>query len=287
MQRKTLAVLIAVGLLTAGAVLAGCGSSYSRARKSSSSSSTTVTKNKRVKGSTETRLITGFTWQIISMQGSTGLDRVESSTSPTLELAKDNTMRAFGGINTVTGEWTGSDDGKLSIKPTVTTLMSGDSTLVAQEDTFLELLRQVTTFVVSPNGARLFMMDSKGAIIMEATTGQDQGLEGKVLTCRGYLENDINGFVSPVKNDKMTIDFMADRVKGTSGINSYTATYIIENDTLKFSKIVRTELPSTDDALVKQETYFYRALKDTVRYTYDQKVLSFYNAAGEVVLEFE
>lgn len=287
MQRKTLAVLIAVGLLTAGAALAGCGSRYLRASKSSPSSSTTVTKNKRVKGSTETRLIAGFTWQIISMQGSTGLDRVESSTSPTLEFAKDNTIRAFGGINTVTGEWTGSDDGKLSIKPTVSTLMSGDSTLVAQEDTFLALLRQVTTFAVSPNGARLFMMDSKGAIIMEATTGQDQGLEGKVLNCRGYLENDINGFVSPVKNSKMTIDFMADRAKGTSGINSYTATYIIENDTLKFSNIVRTELPSTDDALVKQETYFYRALKDTVRYTYDQKVLSFYNAAGEVVLEFE
>lgn len=256
-------------------------------QRKKTTTSTGTTKTKRVAGVTQTKFLEGLTWQIIAMKGSTGLDRVTSTTSPTLTFNADKTIRAFGGINTVTGEWTGSDDGKLSIKPTVTTLMAGDETLVAQEDTYLELLRQVTQFRIARNGAVLFMADSQGKIILAATTGQDKGLEGKVWNCRGYLESSTTGFVSPVKNSKLTIEFMADSVKGTSGINDYTANYIIENDTLKFTKVVRTKLPSTDNALVNQESYFYQALKDTVRYTLDQNVLTFYNAAGEVVLEFE
>lgn len=283
MQRKTLALLIAVCLLGSGAVLAGCGYHHSSAYTKKS----TTTKNKREGGSTDTKFLNGFTWQIVAMTGSTGLDEVESNASPTLIFATDNTIKAFGGVNTVTGEWTGDNSGKLSIKPSVTTLMSGSSTLEAQEDTYLELLRQVAYFRVGPNGAKLYLMDSQGTIIMEATTGQDQGLEGKVWRCKGYYENDTKGFVSPVNNSKVTIDFMADRVKGTSGINDYTANYIIENDTIKFSHIVRTDLPSTDEALVRQETYFYRALKDAVRYTFDQNVLSLYNSQGIVIAEFE
>lgn len=282
MKQRNRVLLVALGLLMAGAVLAGCGRAAQK-----TTTSTGTTKTKRVAGVTQTKFLEGLTWQIIAMKGSTGLDRVTSTTSPTLTFNTDKSIRAFGGINTVTGEWTGSDDGKLSIKPTVTTLMAGDETLVAQEDTYLELLRQVTQFRIARNGAELFMADSQGKIILAATTGQDKGLEGKVWNCRGYFESSTTGFVSPVKNSKLTIEFMADSVKGTSGINDYTANYIIENDTLKFTKVVRTKLPSTDNALVNQESYFYQALKDTVRYTLDQNVLTFYNAAGEVVLEFE
>lgn len=238
-------------------------------------------------GVTQTKFLEVSPWKIIAMKGSTGLDRVTSPTSPTLTFEIDKSIRAFGGINTVTGEWTGSDDGQLSIKPTVTTLMSGDETLVAQEDTFLELLRQVASFSIARNGAELFMADSQGTIILAATTGQDAGLEGKVWNCRGYFESGATGFVSPVKNSTITIEFMADSVKGASGINDYTANYIIENDMLKFTKVVRTKLPSTNKALVNQESYFYQALRDTVRYSIDQNILTFYNAAGEVVLEFE
>jgi len=84
----------------------------------------------------------------------------------------------------------------------------------------------------------------------------------------------------------ITLEFVAGRLGGTAGCNSYGGAYTVQGDKLTLGEMVRTEMYCPAPGVMDQEDRYLEALAEGTRYRLTAGRLELLDGAGQVVLSF-
>ena len=85
------------------------------------------------------------TWTLESFGGTTALVPADSAVKTTLTMDAGKTA-GNGGVNSFSGDYKATDDGKISFGPQAATMMAGEAAAMEQEAAFFSALEKARTF---------------------------------------------------------------------------------------------------------------------------------------------
>ena len=135
--------------------------------------------------------------------------------------------------------------------------------------------------------ARLALAAALAISLPAATAAQmeDPSPEGVVWHLAGYAVAGELGIVPWHVDPTLLLD--GGRASGSSGCNRFDGTYTLEGDALSFDEaFVMTRMACGDEAGVVEDAYM-ATLPRTARWSIEDDVLSFFDEAGERLLDFE
>lgn len=217
----------------------------------------------------------GTSWVLVEINGQPVLE----NSLPTLSF-DEGALGGNGSCNTFGGDYSQEGD-KLTVGPLFSTLMYCDG-ISDQEQAYLAALQAAAAFRIE--GGRLSLLDANGAVSL-VFDPQDTSLEGKTWLLTAYAIP--NGVTTLVPNTEITAQFAEGNMSGSAGCNNYFASYTLDGNKVTFGPAGATKMfCETPEGLMQQETDFLNAIGLAVSYRVEGRMLSFYNAEGQTVLQF-
>ncbi len=217
----------------------------------------------------------GTSWVLVEING----QPVLPGTLPTL-VFDDAALGGNGGCNTFGGDYT-QDGDSLTIGALFSTLMYCEG-VSDQEQAYLAALQAANSFRVA--GGRCAILDASGAVTL-VFDPQDTALEGKTWLLTAYALP--NALTSLIAGTQITARFGEGSMSGSAGCNNYFASYTLDGNKVTFGPAGATKMYcETPEGLMQQETAFLTAIEQAVSYRVEGRMLTFYNAEGQIVLQF-
>ena len=234
--------------------------------------------------------IAGTSWTLLSLAGENGtLMPVIAGTTVTAIFNADGNLGGNAGCNHYAADYT-VDSANLSIRPTTQTEMycGEPEGIMAQEDRYLVLIEDVTTYRIEGN--RLFLADSEGndLLVFEKTVPvPDLPLIGTDWVLDGY-RTDGDAISSVIAGTKVTVMFADDgKIGGNAGCNLYGGGYTLNGTNLSVSSVFSTLMYCGEpEGTMEQEGKYLGLLENVSSYRVDGNRLTLTDAAGMDLLFF-
>lgn len=246
-------------LLSAVAVLAGCGSS----------------------GGSGGGSLEGTTWVLSSYVDAGG--KSVAVPSGAIADARFDAGRVGGssGVNSYSGPYQLSG-AKLTIGPLISTQMAGPPPLMALEQAYLAALQKVASYTA--DDATLTLFDTAGKQLLVFAKGATPSLTGKTWDML-FTNNGKGAAVSAVAGSKVTAVFSEDgKLSGSGGCNDYSATYTTSGDGITVTGLLSTKKACEYQ---EQEDAYFAALQTAARYELRGDTLELRTKDGALAVSYK
>ena len=220
----------------------------------------------------------GTTWQLTSPGGAAGEAKGAKAAPPTVRFA-DGRASGFSGCNRFTGGFKREGD-TLTVGPLGGTMMACPEPRMAVEKVFLEGLSG--THRVAISGDRLTLTPASGSPLAFQAEPEPT-LEGVTWKVTGF-NNGRQAVVSAVTGTTLTLTFENGMVRGSSGCNTFRASYKSEGKGLSIGAPATTRKLCAAEGVMEQERQFLAALQTAKVWTVESGTLDVHRADGERVL---
>lgn len=215
----------------------------------------------------------GTTWYVSGWPGVP----VPGSAPITLQFNGDRLM-GTAGCNSFNGAYT-SGDGNLTINQALaTTRKACAAEVMVQEQNFLQLLPQVTSYSIGNDGqlTLTYLKDGEQGSISFIPASQYSALHNsqwQLVTMAG---------VGPIANENSQaipqLQFLGDRLAGTGGCNRLMGQFTIDGDNLTVDERMASTMMACSEPVMAQEQQFIQALVNAQQY----EILT----SGELVIDY-
>jgi heat shock protein HslJ len=123
------------------------------------------------------------------------------------------------------------------------------------------------------------------ACVSNAVNANGEKLEGVTWVLKYYGDPDNLTAAVADKEVRLTFEKEEGRLGGNGGVNSYGGNYEADGNRLTVSDIVSTMMASTNEALNKQETAFFKILQSAQSFSIDDQELTITGTEGVLVFE--
>lgn len=221
------------------------------------------------------------TWQLQDYAGETGYQTVILGTTITAKFA-DGTLTGNAGCNSYFGSYTVNDT-QLTISQTGSTMMACDPPVMDQEQAYLSLLGEVSSYAVSEG--QLTFKNSKGQGILIYNPVTAVSLEGIPWQTTG-VNNGKGGVETTVTTELITAIFADGTVSGNSGCNSYSGEYTVEGEAITIGPVAGTLRACADEQVNQQESEYLAAIEKATRYQIEGETLELRDDTGALQVSY-
>src|SRR5262245_15425627 len=204
--------------------------------------------NYRGRSQVEAARLEGTTWRLTNLPGHQVADLAALPRRVTLHLAQGR-VTGFSGCNLLTGTYTTKGT---SVTMTLAgTLMACPEPGLSVERAFVEALKGTLSYAVRTD--RLTLTNASGAVL-EFEREPTMTLEGRTWNVTGY-NNGRQAVVSLLADTRITLSFEKGTVSGSSGCNTFHATYSVKGNRITIGAPATTR-KACADAVMAQERAF-------------------------------
>ena len=184
------------------------------------------------------------------------------------------------GVNTYAGTYTlSTGDGKLTFSGIASTKMTGPSGLMAQENAYLADLGEVASYAISAN--TLILKDNAGNTLLTFTNP----LEGTAWKLISYTPAGKTAQLNAAGLVTLMFEPNGD-LSGSTGINTYEATWKMSGKTLDISQPAITKMVGPQ-FMEDQESDYLSLMGSVAGFTLSAGQLDLIDAAGAPIMSFE
>jgi len=222
--------------------------------------------------------IEGPTWRLTALgDKNPGLGGTEMR--PVTARFEGGRISGFSGCNQFMGGYTLNRD-SVVIGSLAGTLMACPEPQMALEKTFMGALTGTLGYAIT--GDRLTLTPVSGAPLafQSEPAPKLQGVNWNVTA----FNNGRQAVVSPLMGTTLTMTFDKGQVHGSSGCNTYRATYTSEGNRLSIGPAVTTRKACPSEGVMQQEREFLAALESAKLWAISGGMLDVHRADGERVL---
>ncbi len=212
----------------------------------------------------------GTTWR---------LDAPEAKAAPLTVRFAEGRASGFSGCNRFNGGFRRDGD-TLTVGPLAGTMMACPEPRMAAEKAFLDGLSG--THGVAIAGDRLTLTPASGSPLAFQAEPPPR-LEGVTWNVTGF-NNGLQAVVSPRTGTTVTLSFENGKVAGTTGCNTFRASYTSDGNRLSIGPAATTRKACPAEGVMEQERQFLAALKTATAWTVESGTLDVHRADGERVL---
>ncbi len=220
----------------------------------------------------------GTTWQLTPPAGAAGDPRDAKAAPLTVRFA-DGRASGFSGCNRFTGGYTRDGD-TITVGRLAGTMMACPEPRMAAEKAFLDALSGAHRVAIA--GDRLTLTPASGAPLAFQAEPPPT-LEGVTWNVTGF-NNGRQAVVSPHTGTTVTLSFENGKVTGTTGCNTFRASYTSEGNRLSIGPASTTRKACPAEGVMEQERQFLAALATAKVWTIESGTLDVHRADGERVL---
>jgi heat shock protein HslJ len=207
----------------------------------------------------------------------------ERSVEISLDFGKGGLLSGFGGLNNFSGPYSAKEDGRMEIGPLASTTMAGSPEMMNQEQALLRALESVASYRLQAGGLSLF--DADGKAIVRALPQEQTALEGTTWKCIAY-NNGKQAVTSVVAGTEITALFGEGSVTGSSGVNTYRASYELRGRRLSIDFPSTTSVETGSDDEMAQEQQYLEAIADVTSYRIERDELTLMGAGGVTLAQY-
>ncbi|MCC7200644.1 MAG: META domain-containing protein [Gammaproteobacteria bacterium] len=224
-----------------------------------------------------TASLDGTGWILATLDGQPPV----AGQKPTVRF-ETGSLSGTDGCNRYSGPYTATDTSLTVDSNLAATQMACAEPVMQQSATFTGALRETRRYVRERHRLSLLAADGRELATFDAQPGE---LSGTAWTVTGY-NNGRQAVVSVATGSNLTLAFGDDgRITGSAGCNSYTATFLLADDTIKVGPAAATRMMcSTPDGVMKQEALFLQALQSAATYRLEAERLELRTASGALAL---
>ena len=221
----------------------------------------------------------GTRWDVVELNG----EPVTGDAQGTLDFADGMATgtafcNGFGGVYELDGT-------ELTFGELAQTLMAclEPEGVMELESGYMAALNAVAGYRVE--GATLVLLDAEGTDLVVLSPAEMVSLEGTLWQLTGY--NDGRGVTSLVLGSEITATFDGEKVAGTAGCNSYTASYTIDGDEISVGPAAGTRMACMEpEGVMEQESAYLAAVSEAATYELGRDRLTLYGAEGQILVMF-
>lgn len=221
--------------------------------------------------------IEGQTWRLASMPGH-DLAKLGAGQYVTARFEAGR-VSGFSGCNRFMGSYT-VDRNQLTFGQLAGTMMACPGAAMAIESAFNGSLAGTLQYVIA--GERLVMLPVSGAPLVFDLEPKPV-LEGVKWEITGF-NNGRQAVVSTVAGTHVTLSFKDGMLSGSSGCNTFRASYKLEENRIVVGPAMSTRKMCSGKGIMEQERQFLAALETAVKWDIDRGMLDMHRADGERVL---
>jgi heat shock protein HslJ len=220
----------------------------------------------------------GTTWQLVPPAGAAG-DPNDAKAAPLTVRFADGRATGFSGCNRFTGGYTRDGDA-IIVGRLAGTMMACPEPRMAAEKAFLDALPGKHGVAIA--GDRLTLTPASGTpLAFQAEP--PPSLEGFTWDVTGF-NNGRQAVVSPRTGTTVTLFFESGKVTGSTGCNTFRATYTSDGNRLSIGPAATTRMACPGEGVMEQERQFLAALKTATVWSVESGRLDVHRADGERVL---
>jgi heat shock protein HslJ/uncharacterized membrane protein len=220
----------------------------------------------------------GTSWRLASPPGLAG-EAKDAKAAPITVRFADGRASGFSGCNRFTGAYTREGD-TLTVGRLAGTMMACPEPRMAAERAFLDGLSGSHRVAIA--GELLTLAPASGAPLAFQAEPPPT-LEGVAWNVTGF-NNGRQAVVSPRTGTTVTLSFENGKVTGSTGCNTFRATYPSEGNRLAIGPAATTRKFCAAEGVMEQERQFLAALKTAQVWTVESGTLDVHRADGERVL---
>lgn len=222
--------------------------------------------------------IEGVTWRLVSLPGH-DLGTLGGPGRQVTVRFEAGRVQGFSGCNRFMGGYTVDRD-HLTLGQLAGTLMACPGAGMAVESAFKASLAGTLRYAIADN--RLTLTPASGAPLLfdlEPTAT----LEGVKWEVSGF-NNGRQAVVGTVTGTTLTLSFQSGNVTGSSGCNTYRASYKTDGKRIFIGPVAVTRMTCDGKGVMEQEREFLAALETAKKWTIESGMLDVHRADGERVL---
>lgn len=225
-------------------------------------------------------IMEGNTWRLAALSGKS-LETASTAGRPVTDRFEGGRVSGFSRCNQYTGAYT-RDRKSLVIGSLATTLMPRPEAQIALEKAVKSAL--ACTFPHAIAGDRLTLTPGNGTplVFQLAPTPRFEGVKWSIT---GF-NNGRQAVVSLAPGTTLTLSLGSGQVQGSSGCNTFRATYTSEGNRLKIGPAISTRMACTGEEVMQQERKFLAALQSAKVWTITGGMLDVHRADGQRMLAF-
>lgn len=221
--------------------------------------------------------LSGTSWTLILING----EPIVENALPTL-IIDENSVGGNASCNSFGGDFS-QDGGKLRFGPLFSTMMAClEPALMEQEVAYVQALEAAVGFRIE--SGQLMLLDEEGQALLVFDPYQPP-LGEKIWILVAYAAPP--GVTTPLPTVQVTAQFTGDEVRGLTGCNEYSAPYSQDGEKIRFDAAISTKIFCAEpEGLMQQESDFLNAFGLAASHKIEGRILNFYNADGQTVLQF-
>ncbi|MBP0017045.1 MAG: META domain-containing protein [Cyanobacteria bacterium SBLK] len=205
-------------------------------------------------------------WQFVGWDGDRSL---LEGTAITLKFRGDR-LNGSSGCNGYTAIYQSNTE-TMRVRRVVTTRMICPSEIVEQEEAFLQALRSARRYEVSDRGQlQIFYRGDRGSgtLVFTSDIAAIEPLVGTSWQLLSWGSHRVQN--APLDRVKITLQFLDERLTGSSGCNRYDAHYETVEMRLTIASVSMTEM-ACFGGVAQQESRYLAALQNAIRYEINPK----------------
>ena len=201
---------------------------------------------------------------------------------PAFIAFQEGLAAGHGSCNRFTGPYESSGDGDLSFGDMAVTMMACLDDVMEQERAFLAALASVDSYSIA--GSALEMRAGDEVVLLFDAIPADLANSSWSLIA---LNNGKEAVVSVVADTEITALFTEDgTMAGSSGCNSYRATWATENDSIDIGPPMGTKKMCAGESVMEQEARYLEMLGLATTFRLDATGLEMFDEGGARLLQF-
>jgi heat shock protein HslJ len=224
--------------------------------------------------------LTETVWVLSSYSSGDGMIPVDASVRSDILFGPES-VAGNGGVNSFSGPYEATNDGKLTVGDLASTAMAGPEGATEVETAVFAGLADVAEYYADDSTLTLY--DDGGSELL-AYAKDTATVTGEWLVT-GY-NNGKEAVVSTIIGTDLTATFGEDgTLSGFAGVNTYNGTYTTSGETITIGPLATTRMAGPDD-LMEQETLYLAALAAATVYRLSGDNLELRDDAGALQVSF-
>ncbi len=226
--------------------------------------------------------LTGTFWRLAAFRTQAGFIELNAANEGMLQFGEDGALAGHSGCNSFAGSYEADGD-VIKIAPGPMTMRACEDALMVQEVAVMQALPNARTFKI--DGQTLQFFDGSNSELLRYKAEQPLALAGTKWAAT-MINNGAGAVASLAADSEVNALFDADgRVSGRGGCNNYNGPFTLDGNNIKIGPVASTMM-ACDEATMKQEMAYFKALENTTTYSIRGNTLELRAADGALQVSF-